>query len=132
MRKESYSSCPVSVCLSVCVCVCVSVFSILPSRAFRRPTRGISSYSSNETKKPFALKLLSSKVRSSINLPRLSQPIFFTCNVSIYLSVTRTYKGNVCCCAEGLALQCLSFSLYVYDITVVLYLSRIWRTLDVV
>ena len=31
--------------MSVCVCVCVSVFSILPSRAFRRPTRGISSYS---------------------------------------------------------------------------------------
>ena len=39
--QDSYSSCPV--CL--CVCVCVSVFSILPSCVFRRPTRGISGYS---------------------------------------------------------------------------------------
>ena len=29
----------------LCVCMCVSVFSILPSHAFRRPTRGISGYS---------------------------------------------------------------------------------------
>ena len=36
--QEGYSSCPV--CL--CVCVCVSILSILPSCAFRRPTRGIS------------------------------------------------------------------------------------------
>ena len=53
----------------VVLCVCVSVFSIVPSCAFRCPTRGISGYSTeNEvitTKKLFSLKLLSSKVRSS-------------------------------------------------------------------
>ena len=60
----------------VCLCVCVSIFSILPSHTFRHPTRGISDYSaenavklkSRKTKKPFSLKLLSSKVRSVINL----------------------------------------------------------------
>ena len=41
MHNEGYSS--HSEC--VYVCVCVSVFSILPSRAFRRPTKGISGYS---------------------------------------------------------------------------------------
>ena len=35
----------------VVLCVCVSVFSILPSRAFRRPTRGISSYSAENAVK---------------------------------------------------------------------------------
>ena len=35
----------VVLCVCLCVCVCVSVFSILPSRAFRRPTRVISGYS---------------------------------------------------------------------------------------
>ena len=41
----------VVLCVCVCVCVCVSVFSILPSRAFRRPTRGISSYSAKNAVK---------------------------------------------------------------------------------
>ena len=39
------------VVLCVCVCVCVSVFSILPSCAFRRPTRGISGYSAENAVK---------------------------------------------------------------------------------
>ena len=43
--REGYSSCP------VCLCVCVSVFSILPSRAFRRSTRGISGYSAENAVK---------------------------------------------------------------------------------
>ena len=34
-----------------CVCVCVSIFSILPSRTFKRPTRGISSYSAENAVK---------------------------------------------------------------------------------
>ena len=37
--REGYSSCP------VCLCVCVFVFCVLPSHAFRRPTRGINSCS---------------------------------------------------------------------------------------
>ena len=41
MHSVSYSSCSVCVCLSVCG----SVFSILSSRAFRHPMRGISGYS---------------------------------------------------------------------------------------
>ena len=40
-----------AVCLCVCVCVCVSVFSILPSRAFSRPTRGTSGYSAENAAK---------------------------------------------------------------------------------
>ena len=58
----------------LCVCVCVSVFSVLPSHAFRHSTRRISGYSTEKTaknKKPVSLKLLSSKVRSIINLQRL-------------------------------------------------------------
>ena len=47
MRSEGYSS------RSVCLCVCVSVFSILSSRAFRRPTRGISGYSAGSAKSRF-------------------------------------------------------------------------------
>ena len=35
----------VVLCVCVCVCVCGFVFSILPSRAFRRPMKDISSYS---------------------------------------------------------------------------------------
>ena len=76
------------VCLCVCVCVCVSAFSILPSRTSRCPTRGSSSYSMGNVVK---LKLLSSKVRSVINLCTVTKSsIFFMCNVSIYLSITRT------------------------------------------
>jgi len=43
--REDYSSCP------VCLFVCVSVASILPSHAFRCPTRGISSYSAENAVK---------------------------------------------------------------------------------
>ena len=50
---------------SFCVSVCVSVFSILPSRGFRHPMRGISGYSKGNAVK---LKLFSSKVTSVINL----------------------------------------------------------------
>ena len=39
------------VVLCVCLSVCVSIFSILPSCAFRRPTRGISSYSAENAAK---------------------------------------------------------------------------------
>ena len=39
------------VVLCVCVSVCVPVFSILPSRAFRRPTRGTSGYSAENAVK---------------------------------------------------------------------------------
>ena len=61
------------------VSVCVSAFSILPSRAFRRQTRGISDYSvENAAKKQFSLKQLSLKFRSVINLPQVSQP-FSSC-----------------------------------------------------
>jgi len=35
----------------VVLCVCVSAFSILPSRAFRHPTRGISCYCTGNTVK---------------------------------------------------------------------------------
>ena len=35
----------------LCVCVCVSVFSILPYRAFSRPTGGISGYSTENAVK---------------------------------------------------------------------------------
>ena len=63
----------VRVTVVVLYVVCVSVISILPSRAFRHPTRGISGYSSGNAVKLFQ-KLLSSKVTSVINLPRLSQP----------------------------------------------------------
>ena len=45
--REGYSS--RTVC--VCVCVCMSVFSILPSRAFRRQMRGISGYSAGNAVK---------------------------------------------------------------------------------
>ena len=39
------------VVLCVCVCVCLPVFSILPSRAFRRPLRGVSGYSAGNAVK---------------------------------------------------------------------------------
>ena len=39
------------VCVCVCVCVYVSIFSILPSRAFRHPTRGIGGYSAENAVK---------------------------------------------------------------------------------
>ena len=35
----------------LCVCMCVSVFSILPSHAFRHPMRGISGYSAENAVK---------------------------------------------------------------------------------
>ena len=42
----------VVLCVCVCgLCVCVSVFSILPSCAFRCPTRGISGYSAGNAVK---------------------------------------------------------------------------------
>ena len=89
MHNEIYSSCPVCLSVCMCVCMCVSAFSILPSRTSRCPTRGSSSYSMGNVVK---LKLLSSKVyRSVINLCTVTKSsIFFMCNVSIYLSITRT------------------------------------------
>ena len=75
--------------------MCVSVFCILPSRAFRRP-RGISGYSGkcSEIKKPFSLKLLSSRVRSIINSYTMTKSaIFFTCNVAIFCN---TYVTVMC------------------------------------
>ena len=39
------------VCVSVCLCLCVPIFSILPFCAFRRPMRGISSYSAENAVK---------------------------------------------------------------------------------
>ena len=35
----------------LCVCVCLPVFSILPSRAFRRPLRSVSGYSAENAVK---------------------------------------------------------------------------------
>ena len=85
--REDYSSCP------VCLFVCVSVASILPSHAFRCPTRGISSYSAENAvklKKTLSLKLLGSNVRSVLTYWDQVSHFLFTCNVSVYLSVTRT------------------------------------------
>ena len=40
------SACAAKVTVVIlCLCICVSVFCILPSRAFRHPTRGICGYS---------------------------------------------------------------------------------------
>ena len=81
---------------AVVLCVCgVSVFSILPSRTVRCPTRGISGYSVENVVK---LKGIFSKLRSSkcykryyINLYTATKSaIFFMYNVSVYLSVTHT------------------------------------------
>ena len=58
------------VVLYVCVCVFVSVFSVLPFRAIRHPTRGITGYSVENENAVFS-KLLSSKVRSVINLTQV-------------------------------------------------------------
>ena len=44
--REGYYS-----CCHMCLCVCVSIFSILPSHTFKRPTRGISSYSAENAVK---------------------------------------------------------------------------------
>ena len=86
--REGYSSCP------VCLCVCVSIFSILPSRAFRHSTRGISGYSAENAvklKSRFFLNCLVQKLEVlTYKLTATKSAIFFTCNVSVYLSVTRT------------------------------------------
>ena len=78
---------------SVCLCVCpFSLFCLLALLGVQREVSVAQRGKCSKTKKPFSLKLLSSKVRSIINLLRLSykSAIFFTCNVSVYLSVTRT------------------------------------------
>ena len=49
--RRAYAPRVTVVVLCVCVCVCVSVFSILPSRAFRRSMRGISGYSAENAVK---------------------------------------------------------------------------------
>ena len=82
------------VVLCVCVSVCVSVFCVLPSCAFRRPTRGISGYSAEnaaKNKKTFSLKLLSLKVRSDMNLPRLRQVSHFLHVQCFRISLCNTY-----------------------------------------
>ena len=101
MRDEGYSSCP--------VCLCMSIFSILPSCTFGHPMRGISSHSAENAVKlqsHFYLKVLSSKVRSVINLLRLSQP--FSRAMFPYLIFRRTET-----------IQCMH-----YGITLWAYLSE--------
>ena len=79
----------VVVCVRVCfLCSAFSRF-LEPNERYQRLQRKKFS----KIKKAFSLKLLSSKVRSVLNLPRVratESAIFFTCNVSVYLSVTCT------------------------------------------
>ena len=63
----------------VVLCVCVSVypfslFCLLALLGVQREVSAATARKFSKIKKPFSLKLLSSKVRSVINLPRLSQP----------------------------------------------------------
>ena len=55
MRDKGYSS-----CLCVYVSVCVSIFSILHSRAFRCPTKGINSYSMENAVKMYNVSVYTS------------------------------------------------------------------------
>ena len=79
----------------------ISCFSICPFSLFcflvllgiqREVYQRLQHEKCSKTKKPFSQKLLSSKVRSVIKLLWLcyKSAIFFTCNLSVYLSVTRT------------------------------------------
>ena len=67
----------VVLCVCVCVCVCpFSLFCLLVPLGVQREVSAGTGGKCSKTKKPFSLKLLSSKVRSVINLhiPWLSQP----------------------------------------------------------
>ena len=90
-------ACCLCVCLMVCLCVCFLYSVFLCFYASNERYQQLHCRKCSKTKKWFSLKLLSSKVRSVINLLRLyyKSAIFFMCIVSIYLSVTRTRRCSI-------------------------------------